>query len=280
VEQPIHILHVSTVTRSPSVTHPRNLIVVEANSQVAIAETYAGLGEGVYLTNTVTEVIAEDNAVVDHCKVVVEGPRAYHMSTFQVHQYRDCTTAAHAFMMGGSLTRNDINATLDGEGGHCTLSGLSMLDGTQHVDNHLRVEHAKPHCDSREYFKNVLDGASRGAFSGRIIVHKDAQKTDAKQSNMSLLLSDKAQADSKPQLEIFADDVKCTHGATIGQIDKDAVFYLRSRGLSERDARGMLVYAFALERIVHVRPELLRTHVEGLAFAKLPAARVPREDVS
>ena len=183
-------------------------------------------------------------------------------------------------MMGGSLTRNDINAVLDGEGGTCTLNGLSMLDGTQHVDNHLRVDHAKPHCDSREVFKNVLDGASRGVFSGRIVVHEDAQKTDAKQSNMSLLLSDKSQADSKPQLEIFADDVKCTHGATIGQIDRDAVFYLRTRGLNERAAHGMLVYAFARESIARARPKSLRAHLEDLAFSRLPETQLPREDVS
>lgn len=280
VEQPIHILHVSTAAKTPSATHPRNLIVAESSSQVTIVETYAGLGDGVCLTNTVTEIVALDNAVVNHCKVVREGDQAFHMSTLQLHQYRDTTTSSHAFMMGGSLTRNDINAVMDGEGGHCTLNGLSMLDGTQHVDNHLCVDHAKPHCDSREFFKNVLDGASRGVFSGRINVHKDAQKTDAKQSNMSLLLSDKSQADSKPQLEIFADDVKCTHGATIGQIDKDAIFYLRSRGLNERAAYGMLVYAFARESIAHARPESLRAHLDDLAFSRLPVAQLPREDLS
>lgn len=280
VEQLIHIIHISTARKTPSATHPRNLIVAETSSQVTVAETYAGLGDGVYLTNTVTEIVAHDNAIVDHCKVVREGEQAYHMSTLQIHQFRDTTVTSHAFMMGGSLTRNDINAVLDGEGGTCTLNGLSMLDGTQHVDNHLHVDHAKPHCDSREFFKNVLDGSSRGVFSGRIVVHKDAQKTDAKQSNMSLLLSDKSQADSKPQLEIFADDVKCTHGATIGQIDKDAVFYLRSRGLNEREAHGMLVYAFARESIAHARPESLRAHLEDLAFSRLPKTQLPREDVS
>ncbi len=166
--------------------------------------------------------------------------------------------------------RNDINADLDGEGGECTMNGLYMVDGERHVDNHLRVEHIKPHCDSREFFKGILDGHGRGVFSGRIFVHEGAQKTDAKQTNMSLLLSPEAQVDSKPQLEIFADDVRCTHGATIGQVDDDAVFYLRSRGITEEAAKSLLVLAFARESLARVRYEPLRRHLESLVVSRLP----------
>jgi Fe-S cluster assembly protein SufD len=270
LEQPIHLLYVSTSGAKPTVAHPRNLIVAETESQLKFAEQYVDLSGGTYFTNLVTEIVAAENAVVSHCKVVRESDSGFHISNLQVHQFRSGTVRSHTITLSGDVVRHDINVLMDGEGGHCTLRGLYMLHGEQHVDNHLRVEHAKPHCDSREWFKGVLDGKSRGVFTGRIVVHPDAQKTDAKQSNMNLLLSRDAAVDSKPQLEIFADDVKCTHGATMGQIDDEAVFYLRSRGVSEDAARGLLIFSFADESLQHVDIEPLQRQLKKLVISRLP----------
>ena len=270
LEQPIHLVFVSTADAGPVVSHPRNLIVAETGSQATIIESYLGLGDGVYFTNAVTEIVVGENAVIDHYKVGREAQQAYHVGTTQIYQDRSSNASSHAVTIGGAIVRNDINTLLDGEGAQCTLNGLYLVSGRQHVDNHLRVEHAKPHCDSREFFKGVLDGHGKAVFTGRIIVRKDAQKTDAKQTNMNLLLSKHAQVDTKPQLEIFADDVKCTHGATIGQIDENAMFYLRSRGLSEPAARSLLVFAFASEAIDRIRPQLLRAQLRQMLFDRLP----------
>ncbi|MCZ6734886.1 MAG: Fe-S cluster assembly protein SufD [Planctomycetota bacterium] len=270
LKQPIHLVFVSTADAGSVISHPRNLIVAETGSQATIIESYLGLGDGVYFTNAVTEIVVGENAVIDHYKVGREAEQAYHVGTTQIYQDRSSNASSHAITIGGALVRNDINTVLDGEGAQCTLNGLYLVSGRQHVDNHLRVEHAKPHCDSREFFKGVLDGHGKAVFTGRIIVRKDAQKTDAKQTNMNLLLSDHAQVDTKPQLEIFADDVKCTHGATIGQIDENAMFYLRSRGLSEPAARGLMVYAFASEAIDRIQPQPLRAQLRQTLFDWLP----------
>ncbi len=279
VETPIHLLFVTTANGEPQVTHPRNLIVAETNSQATIVESYAGLGGGVYFTNAVTEVVANENAVVDHYKIEREGEEAFHIATTQFHQYRSSSVSFLNVSLGGALVRNDINTLLDGEGCDCNLNGLSMLGGRQHVDNHLWVQHAMPHCTSREFFKGIYDDQSRGVFCGRIFVEKGAQKTDAKQTNMNLILSEDALADSKPQLEIFADDVKCTHGATIGQIDPDAIFYLRSRGISDLAARSLLIYAFANELICDIRVEPLRAQLAELLFSRLPQGELLREAI-
>jgi len=273
---PIHLLHVSIAGDRPTICHPRHLIVAEENSQATIVESYVGLGEGTYFTNAVTEIIAGQNAILDHYKVERESDAAFHVATRQVHQFRDSNVSSYTASFGGGLVRNDINAVLDGEGCHCTLNGLYVLDGSRHVDNHLRVDHAKPHCNSWEFFKGVLSDASRAVFTGRIVVHKDAQKTDAKQSNMNLLLSKDAQVDTKPQLEIFADDVKCTHGATIGQVDKEAIFYLCTRGISRQAARSLLIYAFAGESIGQIRVESLRDQLQDLLSARLPCGDLLR----
>ncbi len=273
VTDPIHLVYVTTDGEQPAATHPRTLIVADVSSRVTVIESYLGVGEGTYLTNAVTEVVARDNAVVDHYKIGRESPNAYHIGTFHAQLSRDANVSSHALSLGGSLVRNNINTVLDGEGAECTLSGLCVLKDTQHVDNHLRVDHAKPHCDSREFFKGVLDDKSHSVFTGRIVVREDAQKTDGKQTNQNLLLSDEAMADSKPQLEIFADDVKCTHGATIGQVDDEAVFYLRSRGMCEASARDLLVFAFAREGIERIRVEPLRKWLEDWILARLPQGR-------
>ena len=270
VEQPIHLLYVTMPGVEPIVVHPRNLIIADEASQVTIIESYVGLGEGVYFTNTVTEISVGEGAVVDHYKVQRETTQAYHVGTTQLYQRRSSTASSHIISIGGDIVRNDINAVLDGEGCDCTLNGLYVPAGKQHVDNHLRVEHRKPHGNSREHFKGILDDSARGVFTGRIIVHKDAQKTDAKQTNRNLLLSDSASVDTKPQLEIFANDVKCTHGATIGQLDKDAMFYLRARGISADAARSLLVFAFASESIAKIKPQPVRAQVQQILLERLP----------
>ena len=270
IEEPIHLLFVSVPSTEPAVCHPRNLIVLEESSRATVVESYVGLGRGPYFTNTVTEIVVGENAIVDHVKVVREGDDAYHIATLHVHQYRDSQVTSHTVSLSGGLARNDINAQMDGEGCQCTLNGLYHVDGTRHVDNHLIVEHAKPHGDSREFFKGVLDGKGKGIFSGRIIVRKGAQKTDAKQTNQSLLLSPDAQVESRPQLEILADDVKCTHGATIGQVDDEAVFYLCSRGLTEAAARSLLVYAFAKESLDRINVPSLRDQLDQVLLERMP----------
>ena len=283
LEQPIHVLYFSTGGLEPTVTHPRTLIVAEEAGQVTVIESYASFappwqeGDGGgefqgeagpgFFTNAVTEIAGGDGAVVDHYRLQRENDEATHIGLVRTHQGGHGTIISHALTLGGGLTRNDVHAVLDGEGGDLDLNGLYIGHGHRHIDNHLRIEHAKPHCTSREFYKGILEDASHGVFTGRIIVHKDAQKTDAKQTNRNLLLSGEAQIDSKPQLEIFADDVKCTHGATIGQIEESELFYLRSRGIPEADARSLLVYAFASESIARVKVGPLRAALERILFA-------------
>lgn len=275
-EKPVEVIFVSTAGGG-TMTHPRILCVAEANSQVSLVETHLALGDGVHFNNPVTEIVAQDNAVVKHHKWVLENDESFHISALNIHQYRACNTFSHLLSLEGGLIRNDVVATLDGEGGNCEMHGAYMTDGTQHVDNHLEVDHAEPHCDSREYFKGVLDGESKGIFSGKIIVREDAQKTDAKQTNMSLPLSKGAQIESKPQLEIFADDVKCTHGATIGQVSEEALFYIRSRGLAKDAAMSLLVYAFIAESFDEIEFDALRHRVKAWLLDKLPQGRLLKE---
>lgn len=270
VEKPIHLLFVTRTDDRAIVTHPRTLIVAGENSQVTLVESYAGLGGGPSFTNAVTEIVAGENAVIDHYKVEREPDPVFHITARQIRQARSSNVSSHTLSFGGGLVRNDINTLLGGEGCNCMLNGLYVLNDSQHVDNHLRVDHASPHCNSWEYFKGILNDRSHGVFTGRIIVREDAQKTDAKQSNMNLLLSESATVNTKPQLEILADDVKCTHGATIGQIDENAVFYLRSRGVSEEAARSLLIYAFAGESIGQIRLAPLREQLQDLLSTRLP----------
>lgn len=270
IEAPVHLVFVSTAGAEPTVSHPHTLVVAGAASQATIVESYIGLGTGTYFTNAVTEILAGDGAVLEHYKIQRETTEAFHVGTTQIHQQRSSTVRSLNVSLGAALARHDVTTVLDGEGGDCTLNGLFMAGGSQHVDNHLRVEHAQPHCTSWEYYKGILDGKAKGVFTGRIVVFKGAQKTDAKQTNMNLLLSEDAQIDTKPQLEIFADDVKCTHGATIGQIDPDALFYLRARGIEDRTARSLLIYAFASETLGQIKVEPLRRQLEAVLFDRLP----------
>ncbi|HEV7504691.1 MAG TPA: Fe-S cluster assembly protein SufD [Thermoanaerobaculia bacterium] len=274
----IHVLFLSSSEDGrATVSYPRNLFVAGENSQLTVVETYAGTGA--YFNCPVTELVAGRNSVVDHYKVQRESREAFHMATFQVQGERDSVPRSHSISLGGGLVRNDVNAVLAGEGIDCTLNGLYLVDGRQHVDNHMRVEHAKPHCSSHELYKGVLDGKGRAVFNGLIHVHPGAQKTDAKQSNRNLLISREAVANSNPQLEIYADDVKCTHGSTVGQLDEDAVFYLRSRGIGEEAARSLLTWAFASDIVERIKVEPVRKDLEEFLFARLPKGEIVRQAV-
>jgi Fe-S cluster assembly protein SufD len=250
-------------------SHPRVLAVVGRGAQVRIVESYVGAEDRVYLTNVVAEFVVGENSVVDHYKDQRESTSGFHVSFQGARCARSSTFVSHAFTLGGQIVRNDAMAVLDGEGIDCTLNGLYLSDDERLVDNHTMIDHAKPHCGSHELFKGILAGHSRAVFNGKIVVRPDAQKTDAKQTNRALLLSDTAQINTKPQLEIFADDVKCTHGAAIGQLDEEALFYLRARGLTATEARDMLIHAFAGDILNRVRIDRLRVQLEAELFAQL-----------
>ena len=265
LEAPIFLLYLSTQEDAPTMTHPRNLIVAENESQVAVVEDYVSVGgESVVFSNAVTELIAGENTIAQHFLIEREHLKAYNVSTLRIQQGRSANVTSHSVLLGGGLVRNNVHPVLAGEGGECVINGLFLGTGRQHLDNYMHVEHAAPHCGSRQFYNGILDGQSHGVFHGRIVVHKAAQKTDAKQTNRNLLLSDDAQIDTKPQLEIYADDVKCTHGATIGQIEENALFYLRSRGISEQEARKLLLMAFAEECVDRMHAGVAREHVERL----------------
>jgi Fe-S cluster assembly protein SufD len=279
LEKPLNLLVVASPEDAPLAVFPRNLIVAGESSQLTVVEQYVTVGEGRYLAAPVTELIAGDNAVVDHYKLQRESAEAFHVATFQLQLGRDSNVSSHSISWGGGLVRNDVNAVLAGEGGEATLNGLYMVGGSQLVDNHMRVDHAKPHCDSHELYKGILEGHSRAVFNGRIYVHPGAQKTDAKQTNRNLLLSPEALCNSNPQLEIFADDVKCTHGSTVGQLDDTAIFYLRSRGIGEEAARSLLTYAFAADIVERIRVEPVRRDLEEFLFRRLPKGDIVRQAV-
>ena len=271
VAEPIHVLAVSAAVDAPALVSPRLIVRVGEQSDVTIVESYTGVG-GVALTNAVTEVTLAPDAVVHHVKVQRELPAAFHVASMFVELGRASTFTSQAVTLGGRITRNEITAELAGEGAECTLNGLYLADGEALVDTHTTIDHAKPHCPSHEVYKGILAGRSRAVFNGKIIVRPDAQKTNAKQTNKALLLTDDAQINTKPQLEIFADDVKCTHGAAIGQLDEDAMFYLRARGISEIDARSLLIHAFAGEVLDGINVPVVRERVRQLMEEKLAIA--------
>jgi Fe-S cluster assembly protein SufD len=268
IEEPIHIIFVTDSGREKILTQPRNLFVAEKNSQVTIIEHYVGNKGEIYFTNSVTEIVAEENAIVDHIKLQEESKKAFHIARMEVDQERSSNFGSHLISTGADLTRNEFNARFNDEGGECTLNGLYMIDGTQLFDAHTLMDHAKPHCNSHEHYKGILDDKSRGVFNGKIIVRQDAQKTNAFQENNSILLSDEALVNTKPQLEIFADDVKCSHGATIGQMDDDAKFYLKSRGIGEEASKGILLHAFASNVITSIKIESVRNYIEKIITEK------------
>ena len=264
LDTPVHLLYISTGSDSPTLTNPRNLIIAGDNCQGAVIEHYISAGDSVHLSNAVTELVVGENSTISHYMIENEGRKSFNISTLRVQQSRHSNIRSHSVLLGGALVRNNVHPVLAGEGCDSLINGLFMSTARQHMDNFMRVEHASPHCDSTQFYNGVLDGRSRGVFHGRIIVHKDAQKTDAKQTNRNLLLSDTAQIDTKPQLEIYADDVKCTHGATIGQMDENAVFYLRSRGIGAEAARDIILNAFTNETLQSMTIEPVREYCHAL----------------
>jgi len=269
VETPIHVLVIAVGGDRPSLIAPRVMIAVGERAQCAVVEEYVGLGGGVTLTTAVTDVVLGPGAVVEHVKIQREPVTAFHLASQQAELHRSSTLASRALTFGGRIARNDIGAALRGEGAECTLNGLYVATGQRLVDTHTTIDHAMPHCPSHEVYKGILAGRARAVFNGKIIVRPQAQKTDAKQTNKALLLSDDAQINTKPQLEIFADDVKCTHGAAIGQLDEDAFFYLRARGVAEADARHMLIEAFAGEILDGIRVAAARERGRALLESSL-----------
>ena len=261
LEEPIHLLYVTRSNGNPVVSHPRTLIIADEDTRASIVESYVGFDSDTYFTNAVTEIVVKARAEIDHCKLQRESDSAYHIATVQAQIGRDSRYKTDSVSLGGSLVRNDINTILGDEGIDCTVNGLYLANGHQHVDNHTVIEHTNPRGLSRELYKGILGGRAKAVFNGRIHVHPQAQKTDAKQTNRCILLSDDAQINTNPQLEIYADDVKCTHGAAVGQIDGDAVFYLRSRGIDKASARQMLVFAFANEVLENLRIDRVREHL-------------------
>jgi Fe-S cluster assembly protein SufD len=271
VEEPIQLIFISTAKQSGDTIQPRNLIMVGANSKATVIESYLAADSAAYFTNAVTEIVAGDNAALEHVKLQDEALDAFHLATIAARLGRASNVSIHSFALGARLSRTNIRTNLAGEGLECILNGLYLTRGEQLADHHMIVEHAQPHCASHEYFNGILDDKSRGVFHGRIYVHPIAQKTDAKQTNKNLLLSDDATADTKPQLEIYADDVKCTHGATIGQLNDESIFYLRSRGLGKDTARQMLIHAFAGEIIARVKHEAVRERLDQVIWDRLEA---------
>lgn len=267
--RPVHVLHLGV---GEGARFPRLLVVCEEGSDASLIESYATLGSERGFTDAVTEVNVASNAHLEHVKVQREHDESFHIALTSVRQEADSAYNGYSVTFGGALTRNDLNVFLGGTNIHSRLDGVYALDGEQLCDNHTRLDHAFPHCDSFQVVKGVLDGHSKGVFNGKIFVHQDAQKTDAKQTNQALLLSPTASIDTKPQLEIFADDVKCTHGATVGQLREDAMFYLRSRGIPASEAEALLVYAFASEVLEKITVAEVRAELEETLFRKLADA--------
>ena len=276
---PLHLLFVSDAYAAKTVAHPRTLIVAERNANATVIESYVSLGEPRYFTNAVTEVVLEEGAQLRHYRIQRESERAFHVGTTEIRQGRASLYKSFSFATGARLARINVYTKLQGEGSEVWLDGLYMVDGEQHVDHQTRIAHLQPNCASHEVYKGVLDGMSHGVFNGQVFVDPIAQKTDGKQTNNNLLLSDHARVDTKPQLEIFADDVKCTHGATVGRIDEMALFYMKSRGIGAQMARELLTYAFAADVIERIELDAVRTGLEALTLRRFTreASLIPGE---
>jgi len=268
VAQPIHLLFVTDASAGTGTSQPHNLIVLDRFAKATVIESYAGLGNSAYFTNVVTEAVVGDGATLTHLKLQRESAKAYHVGTVDVRQARDSHLVSFSFATGAALSRTNIYTELRGEGCGATLNGLYLGDGEQHIDHQTRIEHVEPNCYSREHYKGILDGSAHGVFNGKVFVHPAAQKTDGKQTNNTLLLSEKAQIDTKPQLEIFADDVKCTHGATVGRLDETSLFYMKSRGINSRSARELLTYAFAADVLETIEQVEVREALEAATLRR------------
>ncbi len=264
VDTPVHVHYVTAGGEAPVATQLRTLIVGGDGANLKVVESYSGITDQAYLTNAVTEISVGRDGHVDHYRINREGAGATHLSTTQLHLEGNGHISTFNMSMGAALTRNDTNAMLAGEHAVVRMNGLFLATGNQHVDNHTAIDHAVPNCDSYEVYKGILEGRSRGVFNGKVFVHQDAQETDAKQLNKNLMLSPEAMIHTKPQLEIYADQVKCTHGATVGQLDEDQIFYLRTRGLSHDSACNLLTYGFAADLIRRLRIDAVRTTLDTL----------------
>ena len=280
VARPLHLAFLSGAAGGTTVTHPRNLIVMGANARAQLVESFSGDDEAEYLTNSATELLLERGAQLTHYKIQQEGAAAYHVGNIRVSQRRDSRFESHSISLGGTLVRNDIDVRLEERGAQVLLNGLYLAGRRQHIDNHTRIDHLCPHTRSEQNYRGVLDGRARGVFNGKIVVHQDAQKTDARQSNANLLLSDEAEVDTKPELEIYADDVKCSHGASIGRLDEKMLFYLRSRAIDKDVARSLLTFAFADDVISRIELKPVRARLERLTVGRLPDAGLIREFMS
>ena len=281
VDEPLTVLHVSVAgSGDPVIAFPRTLVVLEPGSQATVVERYVSHHpEGSSLDCPVTELRVDKGAVLRHVRLQEQATTARQLGLLQLRLERDATASSHGVVLDGGLCRTDVEATLAGDGADCALDGLYLVDGRRHVDHQVTVRHGSPHGSSRQLFKGVLEDQGRAVFNGKIVVDPGAQKTDAKQSNRNLLLSDEALVNSNPQLEIFADDVRCTHGSTVGRLDEDAVFYLRSRGLDRAAAESLLVYAFAGEVVHRIPVDEVRERMERVLFDRLPRGQVVREAV-
>jgi Fe-S cluster assembly protein SufD len=268
IEEPLHILFLTTSKDEKILMHPRNLFIIDKNSQISIIEHYAGLDESVYFTNVVTEISVGENAVVRHTKFQEESKSSFHISRMETVLGTNSNFTSNMVSFGGEISRNDFTTRFFGTGGESELNGLFMTDGSQLFDAHTLIDHTSPLCNSHELYKGILDDNSRGVFNGKVIVRRDAQKTNAFQENNNIILSNEALVNTKPQLEIFADDVKCSHGATIGQLDNEALFYLKSRGIGEKASRDILIHAFASDVVRRIKINEIRDHIENILTEK------------
>ncbi len=277
LDKPINLLYASSTQDELVSSQPRNIIVYGNNAEATIIESYFGLDESSYFTNSVTELSLKQNSRCQHYKIQQESLNAYHVGSLKVSQHKDSKLDSHSISLGAALARNDIHSQLSEAGAEINMNGLYVTNKKQHVDNHTFVEHLVPHTFSNQIYRGVLDGHGRGVFNGKVIVHKDAQKIEAYQSNANLLLSDTSEVDTKPELEIYADDVKCSHGATVGQLDENMLFYLRSRAIDEETAKSLLTFAFAEEVIKEIKLQAIRERLESSVIGKLPDANIIQE---
>lgn len=269
--RPLHLVYLTSERPQPTASYPRTLVVLQESSAATVVESYVTLSPARYFTDAVTEMVVGGGAALHHYRLLMESPAAFHMGITRVHQGRDSTFSSTSYARGATLARNDLHVFLDRPGSTCSLRGLYLTSGTQHMDNHISIDHVGPHTTSNQYFKGILAGSSRAVFSGRVRVHKDAQKSRAVQADKNLLLSEGAEVDTKPSLEIFADDVQCTHGATAGAIAEEALFYMRSRGLDQEEATRFLIQGFAREIVDGIPLRPLRTYLERLTMPTLPS---------
>jgi Fe-S cluster assembly protein SufD len=275
IDEAIHLLFIGAA--GGTMNHLRNVIIAGTEAQAKVVEHYVGVSSASYFTNAVTSVRAARGARIDHYKLQQESASAYHVGAIGAVQAQASAFSSFSFALGAALARNDIHTMFNGADSHCALSGLYLTADKQLVDHHTRIDHAQPRCMSREFYKGVLDGSSRAVFNGKVVVHKGAQQTDAHQTNKNLLLSETAEVDTKPELEIYADDVKCGHGATVGQLDDNQIFYLRSRGLDLAAARTLLTYAFAEDIVSAIGLQPVRERIEHIMVRRLPRSDLLKE---